>query len=87
MRREVWSTLAVLQPSQAGAQAAARRGLGKEAAKPTQPRDALSSSRGSTLHAEPCRSRANRLCPSQPPKLPPSLPPAERPGPPRASSS
>lgn len=45
MRREAWGTLAMLQPSQAGVQAAAGRGSGKEAAKPIQPRDALRSSR------------------------------------------
>lgn len=73
--------LAVLQPSQAGVQAAARRGSGKEAERPIQPGDALNSSHGSTLHAEPCK----QVVPFTASQTPPQ--PATSKRPPLASST
>lgn len=49
MSSEAWSRLAPLQPSWEGVQTGARRGSRKEAAKPIQPRDALSPPHCSTL--------------------------------------
>lgn len=59
MRWEAWSGLAPVQPCWVGVQAGARRGSRKEAAKPIQPRDALSSPHGSTLHTELCHGCTN----------------------------
>lgn len=87
MRWEAWSGLAPLQPCRVGAQAGARRGSRKEAAKPIQPRDALSSPHGSTLHTEPCHGCTNSCALHSLPNFPSAHCQKKQPGPPFASST